>query len=69
MALMPDAVSTNEELVETFLDRVYHPHKKAIWAGIVALFAVVITYLGMRQHDASRRDDMQMAQRLPSAML
>lgn len=58
MALTPDAVSTNEELVETFLDRVYHPYKKQIWAGIVLLFALILTYLGFRQYRASRLDDM-----------
>jgi cyclophilin family peptidyl-prolyl cis-trans isomerase len=58
MALTPDAVSTNEELVETFLDRVYHPHKKQIWAGIVLLFATILALLGFRQYRATRLDDM-----------
>jgi cyclophilin family peptidyl-prolyl cis-trans isomerase/predicted negative regulator of RcsB-dependent stress response len=58
MALTPDAVSTNEELVETFLDGVYHPHKKQIWAAIVLLFAGILAYLGVRQYHLTRLDDM-----------
>lgn len=58
MALPPQAVSSDQELVESFIDRVYHPHKRSIWAGITVFFAVVIAVLGAREYRASRRDDM-----------
>jgi cyclophilin family peptidyl-prolyl cis-trans isomerase len=45
-------------MVETFLDRVYHPHKKQVWAGIAVLAASIVAFLGFRQYRLSRDDDM-----------
>jgi cyclophilin family peptidyl-prolyl cis-trans isomerase len=58
MALTPDAIPTNEQMVESLADRFYHPHKRAIWIGGV-IFAVAISvflyatleYIPSRQHD------------------
>ncbi len=58
MALPPNAVSSDQEMVESFIDRVYHPHKGAIWTGVTLFFAAVIAILAVREYRASRRDDM-----------
>lgn len=58
MALPPNAVSSDQEMVESFLDRFYHPHKKRIWAGFAIFFAAVVAFLGARAYRASRQDDM-----------
>jgi cyclophilin family peptidyl-prolyl cis-trans isomerase len=58
MALPPNAVSSDQELVESFIDRVYHPHKGKIWAGVTLFFVAVIAVLAVREYQASRRDDM-----------
>jgi cyclophilin family peptidyl-prolyl cis-trans isomerase len=58
MAITPDAVSTNEEMVESFLDRVYHPYKKQIWAGGILLFGAIVAYLAMREYQTTRNEEM-----------
>lgn len=58
MALTPDAVASNEEMVETFMDRIYEPHKAKIWGSIALLLAAVIAYLALREYRAARLDDM-----------
>src|SRR5262245_39797470 len=58
MALGSQGVDASEETITSFLDRVYEPHKRKIWAGIGLFFAVVIAYLGMRAYRDQRLDDM-----------
>lgn len=58
MALPPNAVSSDQEMVESFIDRFYHPHKRSIWVGVTLFFAAVIAILAAREYRASRRDDM-----------
>jgi len=58
MALVPDAIPTNEQLVENLSDRLYHPHKKQIWVAGTVLAAVILGVLAMRSFRASREEDM-----------
>jgi cyclophilin family peptidyl-prolyl cis-trans isomerase len=48
MALGTPGVDASQETLLSFLDRVYEPHKRKIWAGIALFFAIVIGYLAVR---------------------
>jgi len=58
MALTPDAIPTNEQMVESLADRFYHPHKKQVWIAGAVFFAAIIGYLGMDSFRRTRTDDM-----------
>src|SRR2546425_18051 len=58
MPLTPDAIPTNEQLRESLSDRFYHPHKKLLLTSATVFLALVIAYLGLREYQKSRLDDM-----------
>jgi cyclophilin family peptidyl-prolyl cis-trans isomerase len=58
MALTPDAIPTNEQMVESLADRFYHPHKKEIWIAGIVFVAAIVGYLGMDSFRRTRQDDM-----------
>ena len=58
MALGTQGVDASEETITSFLDRVYEPHKRAIWIGVALFFGAVIGYLGLRSYRERQLDDM-----------
>jgi len=58
MALTPETIPTNEQLVESLADRFYHPHKKQIWIAGGLLVAVIVGGLAMKSFRETRQDDM-----------
>jgi cyclophilin family peptidyl-prolyl cis-trans isomerase len=58
MALTPDAIPTNEQMVESLADRLYHPYKKQIWVGGAVFFGAIVAVLAVREVRASRQADM-----------
>ena len=58
MAIDSHGVDASQETLHSFLDRVYEPHKRKIWAGVVLFFVAVIAYLGMRAYHERQLDEM-----------
>lgn len=58
MAFVPQPAPVENELLDSFMDRVYQPHKVRIWAGFALLLLAVAAYLGVREYRNSRRDAM-----------
>jgi cyclophilin family peptidyl-prolyl cis-trans isomerase len=58
MALATQGVDASEETITSFLDRVYEPHKRKIWAGIALFSGAVIAYLGMHTYRDRQVDEM-----------
>jgi cyclophilin family peptidyl-prolyl cis-trans isomerase len=58
MALGSQGVDASEETITSFLDRVYEPHKRKIWAVIAVFFAVVVGYLAIRSYRDQQLDEM-----------
>jgi cyclophilin family peptidyl-prolyl cis-trans isomerase len=58
MALTPDTIPTNEQMVESLSDRFYEPYKKQIWLGTALILGGVVAFLGVREYRRSRAADM-----------
>lgn len=58
MAIDSHGVDASQETLHSFLDRVYEPHKRKIWAGVVLFFVAVIAYLGTRSFRERQLDEM-----------
>lgn len=58
MEFHPDTVPTSEQIRDTLADRIYHPYKKQIWAALVVLGVVVVSFLGARESRRAERNEM-----------
>jgi cyclophilin family peptidyl-prolyl cis-trans isomerase len=58
MALTPDAIPTNEQMLESIADRFYHPHKKQIWIAGALFFLAVVAFLAAREMHRVRQAEM-----------